>query len=90
MKICKTDLHVIIEEHEKPRVAHQQGQLLLNYDSYYKGTTNMKGLIIDFKNLEQIKQTIEVLEDLVKKLEENDERSIEIFFDEENCRRYKF
>jgi len=49
MKICKTDLHIILEEREKPRVVHQQGQILLNYSMYIKNMKNLRRKEISFQ-----------------------------------------
>lgn len=90
MKICQTDLHIILAPDEKPRVIHQQGQLLLSYSVYIKGRNNLRGLIVDFNNLDQVKQTITLLNELVKVLEEEkSERSLDIFFDNDNDKRYR-
>ena len=89
MKICNTDLHIIIEENAKPRVVHQQGQILLNYADYIKNRNDLRGLTVDFNNLAQVKQTIELLTELVKVLEGDNPRSLDIFFDSDNDKRYR-
>lgn len=89
------DIHVFLDEKDRPKVIHQQGHIMLNFSLYdFRDNRNLLDkLTIQFKDLDQVKMTIESLQDLLNilnRLEKDDDCSIEILFDNENCRRYKF
>ena len=91
MKVNVGSIDFFLEEHEKPKVIHQQGSIILNYSHYdYRDNrSDLKKLSINFSSLKQLNMTIELLKNLSERLEKGDDSTVELLFDNDGCWRLK-